>query len=639
MHTYLLPIIIGLMALAAEAKSVPKTHQSLTNLMVEVRDPFFNSAKRTKYLELTQTEMKKKMARELGTTTDTLAKTFITNPDSLDILWASPWNNLLAEFYTTLHQETLHRRWKTKTEGKKITDYGKGLADSMIFHLGKYSGVKEGRVYNRWHNVSLTQNGKKKNFRVPFFVFAPNTETMLSLDAHTGFENLFPKADQETSINPSLSTFLRNAPGKTREEYQDLAEKIQLNQRIYIRAVANAAKTVASVHYLTGEYTLTQTESKVTSFLSGFCDGCSSKELKDYKTAAITYVTKTKRELSREYANAGAVAQSFCHDLRTNGYLFEEPKKEETDPYLQHQYVAVQDNTRVDMTHVQMQVLRYKLEALQKTIYEHDLGVLFLTNSLSQLSAQYQPMGSVLQCRPQTLAADTAVIKKAIIEARQNVEKYISHVNSKVQNSIRSSKAVTETLEYFTQTNVSATSEAVMMFPQGIPHVVNSMYELDRDVKRRKRTDKIVAWGGTIVGVALTISGIGAPEGVAILLAVGSMAKGVISGSYNLYRSQQEKVFHRELQIAMSGLGKNFYLNDNLHQHYNDYRNLRMSYIVDFAGSAISFAKIHKMALTKGGGDVAKSHSILKKAMERLKALSEDFGESEITEKLVELMT
>lgn len=638
MRTYLLPLIIGLMALAAEAKSIPKTHQSLTNLMVEVRDPFFNSAQRTKYLQVAQTDMKKKMARELGTNTDNLAKTFITNPDSQDILWAIPWNNLLTEFYTTLHQETLYRRWKAKTEGKKITDYGKVLSDSMIFHLGKYSGVKEGRVYNRWHNVALTQNGKKKNFRVPFFVFAPNTETMLSLDAHTAYENLFPKADQETSINPSLATFLRNAPDKTREEYQELAEKIQLNQRIYIRAVANAAKTVASVHYLTGEYTLSQTENKVASFLAGFCDGCSSKEKKDYQNAAITYITKTKKELSREYANAGAVAQSFCHDLRSNGYMFEEPKKETTDLNLRHPYVAVQDNTRVDMTQIHMKVMMYKLEALQKTIYEHDLGVLFLTNSLSQLSAQHQPMGSVLQCRPETLAGDTAVIKRAIIEARQNVEKYISHVNSKVQNSIRSIKSVTETLEYFTQTNVSATSEAVMMFPQGIPHVVSSMYELDRDVKRRKRTDKIVAWGGTIVGVALTISGIGAPEGVALLLTVAAITKGVASGTYNLYRSQQEKAFHRELQIAMTGLGKNFYLNGNLQKHYEDYRNLRISYIVDFAGSVMSFAKLHKIALSKGGGDVTKSQSLLKKAMERLKAVGEDIGEGEVVDKLAEAM-
>ena len=162
----------------------------------------------------------------------------------------------------------------------------------------------------------------------------------------------------------------------------------------------------------------------------------------------------------------------------------------------------------------------FQLEALRKSVAEHDLGILFLTGALSNVkNSSGKPTGTFLSCRPETLNVDMGHVRAAIHEARKNVEQYISQINTKVRNSALNKKDATETLEFFTQTNVSATAEAVMTFPQGINLVVDSMMELDGDVRRRKRIDKIVTWGGTIVGVALTISGIGAPEGVAILLA------------------------------------------------------------------------------------------------------------------------
>ena len=174
-----------------------------------------------------------------------------------------------------------------------------------------------------------------------------------------------------------------------------------------------------------------------------------------------------------------------------------------------------------------------------------------------------------------------------------------------------------------------------MTFPLGINHVVDSMYQLDRDVKRRKRIDKAVAWGGTIIGVALTVSGIGAPEGVALLLAVGAMAKGVIAGSYHLYRSQEERAFYRELVSAKVGLGNNFYLGENLQKHYSDYRNLRISYIMDFAGAILSFAHIHKMALTRTSGNVPKAHSLIRKCMDTLKASGQDIAQDQLAETIL----
>lgn len=640
MKTLYLSSVLMLLSPNTWGKAPAPTKQSLANIMTEVRDPYFKSLDRIKYLQFVQTTMQLRLAKELNTTPANLGKAFIDNPKNMDLLWSSPWIDLQTEFYTTLHQETLSQRWNTRLQKKKITDYGKNLADAMIFHLGKYSGPKEGRLYNRWNTLTINTQGKTKDYRLPYFIFSNSVNTLLSLDAHTPYEQLFPKDNQETMVNPSLSTFLKNTGEKSREEYQELAEKVQLNHRIYIRAVANAAKTVASIHYLTGEFTLPQTESKVSAFLFGFCDGCSSKEKDDYQKSAMSYVINKKKEFSQEYRGAKDIVTTFCSDLKRNGFMFDEPAPVKPANSLKYEVPSMAiDNTRVDKSHIYAQIAMFKIEAVRKTINEHDLGVLFLTNSLSRLTqTTREPNGIHMRCSPESLSYDILSVRSAITEAGKNVEQYVVHINQKVKDSALNSKVATETLEYFTQTNVSSTAEAVMTFPQGINHVVESMYQLDRDVKRRKRVDKIVTWGGTIIGIGLTISGIGAPEGVAILLAVASMTKGAISGVYNFYRAQQEKSFNKELSSAKLGLGNTFYLDGNLSQHYNSYRNLRINYIVDFAGSALSFANIHRMALAKTGGDVAKAHGLIKGGLQKAKAVGEDVGIDQL-ENLIASMT
>ena len=623
-----------LMLLSAHGwgKSTNHTKQSLTSIMTEARDPYFKSADRIKYLQIVHTSMQKILAKELSTSPTNLSKQFIEDPKKMDLLWASPWIELQTEFYTTLHQEVLNQRWNEKLQKKKVSNYGKYLTEAMIYHLSKYSGTKEGRLYNRWNNLKIDSQNQTKNHRVPLFVFSNSTKSLLSLGAHTSYEQLFPKEGQETLTNPSLSTFLNKTGKKSREEYQALAEKIQLNHRIYIRAVANAAKTIASIHYLTGEFSLPQTESKVASFIYGFCDGCSKKEKDDYRKSAISYVVKKKKELSQEYRGSKDIVTSFCKDLKHNGYLFDEPVKEKpVGPFKYEIPTMAIDNTRVDRTSIHTKISMMKMEAVRKTVAEHDLGILFLTNNLSRLNeVTKRPSGTYLDCTPASLASDTMSVRNSIAEARKNVELYISVINQKISVSSLNSHSPTETLEYFTQTNVSATAEAVMTFPQGISHVVESVLELDHDTRKRKRIDKIVVWGGTIVGIGLTISGVGAPEGLAILLAVGAMTKGAISGVYHLYRSNEEKAFFKQLSITKSGLGSNFYLDENLSAAYDTYRDLRMNYILDFAGSAFSFVNIHRLALTRTAGNVTKAHGVLKNCFNKAKAIAEDIGIEEL---------
>ena len=355
----------------------------------------------------------------------------------------------------------------------------------------------------------------------------------------------------------------------------------------------------------------------------------------------MTYVKNTKNEFTQSYTPK-TILSTFCADLKSNGYTFEEklelPKKPSINDNIrvrQQIPAAVVDNTRVDMSNLRGLIQLSRLSALRKAVSEHDLGVLFLTKALSNLSTKEDVFGTWLSCKPEWESSDIMRIKAAIGEARSKVEEYITLINKKIAASTTHYGTAIETLEYFSQTNVSATSEAVMTFPQGINLVIDSVLNLDRDVKRRKRVDTAVAWGGTIVGVGLAITGIGAPEGAAVLLAVAAMTKGAVWGSYYLYRSKQEQAFYKELSSAKAGIGINFYLDGNLSQHYNDYREMRISYITEFGQAAFQFVKIHKLALVQSKGDVVKAHGLIKRTMQQARAVSEEVGQDKMAQILV----
>jgi hypothetical protein len=105
MKTLYLTSVLMLLSASTWGKSTPTTHQSLANIMTEVRDPYFTSNKRLYYLQFVQTSMQLKLARELNVNKKDLSKSFMTNPKNMNLLYTDPWFDLQTEFYTTLHQE------------------------------------------------------------------------------------------------------------------------------------------------------------------------------------------------------------------------------------------------------------------------------------------------------------------------------------------------------------------------------------------------------------------------------------------------------------------------------------------------------------------------------------------------------
>lgn len=612
------PILLMLLAVTLPAWG-KATHQSITAVLEEIRDPIFNSADRKGILSYSRLMMARKLATEMGVSEAELNLAFVKNPTKAELLLRDPWYDLQTQFYTTLHLENYYSRWVALQKLHKFSAYGLSLHSTMMAHWGRYSPVDEGRFYNRWAKIGIKSGGVTRNFNVPYFLMSPNTMELIQMEAHTPYTEIFESKTAQANFN-------KNTTALPRLQKQELAEKLEFNRRIYIRAVANSAKTIASIHYLTGESNRHQTESKIASFLEGFCDGCTVSEKREYKKAALTYVDIMKKAMS--VTSVPDLTKSFCKSLKQNSYHWNVDKLKPTP------LEVALDNKKLINYYLVHKLKTKNREALAKTILSNDMGILFLTRAINVLDKMNEPIGTKLGCVAGTNARDVAFVRASIEEAETNIETYVVRINRKLKESGYNLTDATNTLEYFIQTNQTASIEAAATFPQGIGYVLKSIVELDRDIKRRKTTDTAIAWGGTILGVGLTLTGIGAPEGVAVLVATAGIVKGLSAGSYFLVRSQQEKQFATDLRLAKNGGAG---LSDaNFRKHYKDYKSLKVSYIKEFAGTAISFITLHRLAL-RHTGDVAKANTVLKRVIETAKTTGKEEAIGKLQEMVIQV--
>lgn len=575
---------------------------SISDLLYSVRDPVFNSRQRVEILELSRKKMVQKLVKDTGvTSSNALNLAFVKNPLHTTLLYSEPWFDVQTEFYSTVHKENFHRRWLDLQKLVYFTEYGKGLYQTMMGHWGNYSPTKEGRYYARWSKISVKTGNNSRQFNIPFFLMSENINDLLKMEHHEPYKDLIPSNE--------INQFYQRTNTYTGLQRQELAEKSVLNHKIYLRTIANGAKTIGSIYYLTGVKNITQTTSKITTFIDKFCIDCSANEKNEYKMAAIRYIEGQKKNLTPYTPET--LVKNFCRELIKNNYHWNVDRLKPTP------FEILLDQTALINYYIIHKLKEKNREAIAKTILAQDLGVLFLTNSINLLDKNQEPLGTKLNCDPKNIKQDSIYVVGAIEEAQLNVEAYISRVNKKIVSSKFNLQGTNSTLEYFVQTNQAATIEAASSFPQGIGWILKSIAELDQDVSLRKKTDAIVSWGGAIVGIGLTITGIGAPEGVAVLITSIGVVKGIGTGTYFFVRSEAEKEFAKEIRFVKQGSG--IVNEDNLKYHFDNYKKLKITYIKDFGASAVSFITIHRFALQASGGDIAKSHNILTKAIDVVK--------------------
>ncbi|WPU63449.1 hypothetical protein [Peredibacter starrii] len=623
----LIIILLSAFSLHTSAKD-RATVESLTSLMEETRNPVIDQKTRLESLHFSRRMMEQLLSKDVGVPVKDLNRYFLQSATAVQSLYSDDWYDLQTEFYTTLHQEIFYQRLEAMKKNYKITEYGTNIATSMIGHLGDFSPRAEGRFYIRTNKVSVgVVQGKSRSSNVPFFLMSSNMNDLLAMDAHTPFEELFPTAKNETTTNPSLDTFMKHTPITTRALNQELAEKMQINHRIGIRAAANSAKTIASIYYLTNELNRSQTENKVARFVNANCEGCTPREKSDFTKGAMTYVDNMRKVI--QVVSTENLAKNFCSSLKKNGYIWDLDKSKP------HALEMIADGRNIVRYVKHRKLSKKNQEILTMSIMEQDMGILFLTRSMNEMNNFNEPAGTNLRCVPSTLKKDAELIRLAIKEAEANVEEYMTRVNVKILKARYDRHASQRALEYFIQTNQAATAEALVHFPQGIKDFAKAVIEVDKDVKRRETTDNVITWGGNIIGVGLILTGIGAPEGAAVLIATAGVVKSVSSGTYFAIRSQQEKKFAREILLAKKGT-EDFLIEANLRKHYSEYMKLKVQYIKEFASTGISFFQLQKTALAATGGSVEESHKLLHKVFDAAKSQGQDMAQEKISEMVIQ---
>jgi hypothetical protein len=607
-------LLVLLFLVTHAVANVETNHKSLTDLLEVGRDTVFSSKQRQEYLEFSRKMMVKKLAQELQVSEGELNLSFVKNPTRSSFLMENPWFDLQTQFYTTLHQENFYQRWIGLQKLVKFSDYGKSIQATMMAHLGQFSPVEEGRFYVRWAKIGINSGDRTRRFNIPYFLMSKNIRDLIDMEAHVPFEDLIPNKD--------LTLFLRMTSKMSRLQKQELAEKSELNRRIYLRAIANSAKTIGSIHHLSGSLTRQLTERKVSEFISDHCESCSAREKSEQQTGAMKYLDTMKKIIS--YSGPSDVAVKFCRTLRANNYHWNIDRLKPTPVEL------LADQTQLARYYVHHKLKEKNRGAMAKAILTQDLGVLFLTNAINVLDKQQEPVGTKINCTQDSQNSDTRLVLQAIEEAERNIEIYAKSIGSRLKRSLYDLSATNRTLEYFIQTNQASSIEATSSYPQGIGWILKSIAELDQNTSRRQKIDSIVTWGGAIVGIGLTLTGIGAPEGVAMLISTAGLIRGVSSGTYYLVRSKQEKRFAREMRLAKNG-GSGL-SHENLKLHYARYKSLKVAYIKEFSTSAFSFINLYRTTLKATGGNIEKTHSIL----EKVAKTARETGKETLIEKLQE---
>jgi hypothetical protein len=325
------------------------------------------------------------------------------------------------------------------------------------------------------------------------------------------------------------------------------------------------------------------------------------------------------------YENPVNVVRNICSSLHKNGYQWNIDRLKPTpiDLYM--------DMTKLVDYYTLHKLKKKNVEAMAKTMAEQDLGILFITNAVTLLDKSKEPIGTKLGCTKNSEILDVSYMAKAIEEAEYNITQYIIRVGSKFKEAKYDVKLTNSLVEYFVQTNHTASIEATSSYPQGIGWILKSLAELDQNARSREKVDNIVTWGGAILGIGLTLTGVGAPEGVSIMIAAVGVVKGIAAGTYFVIRASEEREFAKEIQLSKNGGGG---VSDaNLKKHYSDYKQLKILYIKEFGQSALNFVNLHRMCMNRTG-DVGKAHSILRRVFETAK----DTGKETAIETLQDLV-
>lgn len=591
-------LIIYLTLEFAQAQTQPNYElEVLKDLLIEVRDPVFTSEERKEVLREVQDKMIRSLAKEAKVPEENLKKYLKENIANTVLLFSGPWPDLQTQFYMTLHHETLAERWVELKPLVKFTSYGEGIFNTMMGHLGNFSPEAEGRYYLRWQREKGKESKAYESYTYPFFLLSNEVKHLLVTEPNIPYGDLLPKKD--------LPDFQLKTSKLQLKKRQELAEKVILVQKIYLRAIANSAKTIASLESLKVDQERTKTEERVTTFVDRLCVQCTKKEKNEYVTGAMNYLQYVGKVSPLN--SLGTLTKDLCGTLKKSGYVWNIDKLKPTP-------VEVFLDQRKLFNYYTLHKLKDKnKKALARSIIDHEFGTLFLTNSINVLDKALEPIGTKLACLEETAESDQAHVQNAIGEAVSHVEAYIERLNKLMSSASYSLPGTSEIVDYFVQTNQAATVEAIVTYPQGIGWVLKSIAELEQNVAQRKKLDAVVSWGGAIIGVGLTLTGLGAPEGVAILLSTAGVLKGLSAGTYYAVRANQEKSFAKELRLAKAGSA--LITEENLKFHYKNYKTLKLTYIREFACTAASFVYLHRLAIKQTSGDVAKSHKILRKVL------------------------
>jgi proteic killer suppression protein len=238
---------------------------------------------------------------------------------------------------------------------------------------------------------------------------------------------------------------------------------------------------------------------------------------------------------------------------------------------------------------------KQRMEIYQSVVKQGSANLLFLTDSLSarresDQGVEYSPR---MGCTQDSINADANLIDAALSEAKSKTDDVIKDLNDTIKPANLADPKAAETnrkaIEEMIRKNPTATGEAVADRPDLAGLVCDG---LNRDLlsdQRKKAGQEALTWGVTIVGTALTLTGVGAGAGVGLeMLVAGSMLASSATLTVNQHIQSENA---RELAGLYNtqfrgGQSQNGYVLDLSEENVKEYQSLKVG-IMDVFGVSV----------------------------------------------------
>lgn len=567
----------------------------------EARSPAIGLAQKEQVAQTILSNLRNDLALDFNVKDPkTLYETVMADPEKFyaQVKGKGKYTDLFTDFSALINQINVEKQLSD------CDDYLK-MKEGLFSGSSSYNPCGEGGFSHSYFLWESKTKGEvtSKQYGVPSFMYSENLQEILlvsnSYHGRYGSESNPP-------LLSNVETLKKTNPGLKAEDHLELYNMMKLQDDAYQRAILNAARNALSTEYQYNSKGWSDKEAnqKIGDTLHSICQHCSA-ETKTSLEKRLRYVIKSDINSAKLVAKDPVeVGKQLCQRLAQEGYPLSAglSDKEMTPVSLVAGMGRVKTNIAAEK----------RVSVLSKIAQSGGDGLLVLTETMTDLDEK-RPAHIKMNCRDSNQQMNGEIVQKAAKEATEKALEYAKKINEEF--SLRSDAGnIRDNLKLLFKSNPRIVGEALNQNSRMGKMACHLIGEIRNNDASEKFNDTVIIWGATVVGGALSLTGILAPAGAsitmgAIALGAGSTAVGVGSGLYqyaNAEDSREQADLYESATFA-SGDASRLQIT---HEEFQEYRSQKLSAMLTLGLNSSDVFKLVN-ALIKNGKSLTEASRLV----------------------------